>query len=483
MPSQSVLAMAIVAVYLVSVGLIARRFGKLHDQSVAEFAVASRSFKWYMVMFTVLATWIVGATYTAWVGMSIVDGMLAQYAALYGLGGLVVYYLIAPRIWSWGKAHNLYNLPDFIELRYGSKGLAIFIAIAGILLNFPWHIIAFKTFGYVASALTGGAVPFNLGMTIVVLLIAGYVMWGGQRTVVILDFYQGIISVVVVLAGIVFVTYSLFGGFGPLLSRLASEKPELLTIADKPYWTCIILGGIIGSYCWLEIFNRIFVAESVSEVRKVIVGAPFLMVLIFVMLVIMSMGGSLIAEVAADPEAGFLTMFTMAGGPLLLAFAAIVIVAAEMSSIDSQLATNSVVVANNIIKPFKPGLTDRQILTICRISALVFVLSALVVAMMELPMLVSIAIFTYENLVNLFPTIILGALWTRGNKTAAVAGLSVGIPVTLYFTWNATLSQALFGSWTPGIIGFTLNTLIYVIISLASRPQPSTTELFQELES
>lgn len=266
-----------------------------------------------------------------------------------------------------------------------------------------------------------------------------------------------------------------------MFQRVFAEKPDLLVVGDHPYWTSIILGGIIGSYCWLEVFNRIFVAESVSEVRKVAAGAPFLMVLIYVVLIIMSMGGALIPEVVADPEAGFFTLFNMAGGPLLLAFGAIVVVAAEMSSIDSQLATNSVVVANNLVKPFRPNMSERQLIAVCRLSALGFVLAALVVAMMDLPMLVTIAIFTYENLVHLFPTVILGAVWSRGTRAAAVAGLAVGVPFTVYFMWNAAAFQTLFGSWTPGIVGFVLNIVVYIIVSLLSRADERVNELFAEL--
>ncbi len=482
MTGDAYLSISIVIVYLIIVSFVAKRFGYLHEHTVSEFAVAGRSYRWYMVLFTVLASWIIGAFFTAWVGMAVELGIIAQYAMIYGLGGLVIYYLIAPRIWTWGNLHSLYNLPDFIKLRYNSGLLAIIVAIVGILLNIPWHIIAFKTFGYVVDALTYGAIPFNVGMTVGVLLILAYVSYGGQRTVVTVDFLQGIVSVVLVIGGITFVAYKLFGGYGPIFQVLVAERPDHLIVTDMPYWSSIILAGIIGSYCWLEIFNRIFLAKNTREVRKVAAGAPVILVIFCFTLLTLSAAGSLIPEVAADPEAGFLIMFNMAGGPILLAMAAIVIIAGEMSSLDSQLATNSVVVANNFVKPFKPDMTDKQMIRVMRIAAAAFVISSLFLAMMELPALVYLAIFTYENLVHMFPAIILGALWKRGNTTAALAGICVGIPITVYFTFFPDHLAAFVGSWQPGIVGFAVNVTIYVVVSLLSKPDPRVEALFDELE-
>lgn len=439
---------------------------------------------WYKVMFTVLATWLVGATYTAWVGMSVDEGIIAMYALIYGMGGLVMYYILAPRIWQWGQTHNLFNLPDFIELRYGSKNLATLISIFGVLINFPWHVIGFKTFGYVAYSLTGGAIPFNLGMAIIVGLILCYVTYGGQRTVVTLDFIQGVVLTGFMPIVVTFVVYKLFGngGYGAIFQEVAIKFPERLTVASPPYWSSINIAGIIGSYCWLEIFSRIFIAKSKADCRNVAAGAPFFFTIFQFTLISMCIGGVLFPEVVADSEAGFLTMFSMAGGPILLAFAAIAIIAAEMSSVDAQIITNSVVIANNIIRPYKSDMNDRQIIKLSRGSAFVFVVVALIVAMLDLPALIYLAIFSYECLVHLFPTIILGALWNRGNTKAALAGIICGLPITLYFTAFPDQVPAALGSWTPGILGFVINVSVYVIISLVSQPLDHVRPLFNQLK-
>ena len=151
-----------------------------------------------------------------------------------------------------------------------------------------------------------------------------------------------------------------------------------------------------------------------------------------------------------------------------------------MSSVDAQIITNSVVIANNIIRPYKSDMNDRQIIKLSRGSAFVFVVVALIVAMLDLPALIYLAIFSYECLVHLFPTIILGALWNRGNTKAALAGIICGLPITLYFTAFPDQVPAALGSWTPGILGFVINVSVYVIISLVSQPLDHVRPLFNQ---
>jgi SSS family solute:Na+ symporter len=84
--------MSIVVGYFLLLLYVVKRWGGLKDQSLSEFAVAGRSFKWYMVLFTVIGSWFVGAMYTGWFGWGTIDGIIAQYVTLYSVGGLVIYY-------------------------------------------------------------------------------------------------------------------------------------------------------------------------------------------------------------------------------------------------------------------------------------------------------------------------------------------------------------------------------------------------------
>jgi SSS family solute:Na+ symporter len=340
--------------------------------------------------------------------------------------------------------------------------------------------MAFKTYGYVMYALSNGAIPFNLGMVLSVVVITAYILYGGQRSVVVTDFLQGLISCVIVVVGLVFVAHRLFGGYGQLLQDTFRENAQLFLVGDSTYWACIIIGGSLGAYCWLEIFNRIFMARSVKDVRNVVVGAPIVVVIFSTLLMMLSYGGIFIPKVMADVESGFLIMFRMAGGPLLLAAAAVIIIAADMSNTDSALVTNSTVIAKNVVGALR-SLTDAQLVMTARVVAVIYMAAGLIVAMTDLPILAFIAIWTYECLLQGFAVIILGALWSRGTLKGAVAAMAVGLPVTLALMALPDLSARLLGSWTPGVVGFVVNMVVYVGIALATPPDKRVEELFNEI--
>ncbi len=65
MKKESLIAIGVVVIYMIAVNLWIRKRAKLEsDADMDGFAVGGRSFKWYMVMFTILATWYTGSCFT-----------------------------------------------------------------------------------------------------------------------------------------------------------------------------------------------------------------------------------------------------------------------------------------------------------------------------------------------------------------------------------------------------------------------------------
>ena len=490
--------LVITLVYFLVVFVVVRKWASLKHGSMDDFAVAGRSFKWYMIMFTVLATWFVGSIYTAFFSYGVLYGTLAQYATVYTLAGLVLYYYISPRIWIWGKVHNLYNMPDYVELRYKDKWLGVVFALAGLLIGAPWQVIAFKTFGYAFNEVTYNTLPvWTVGpftISVGILLIGVFVLWyvvsGGMKSVVLTDFVQGVISVVIVLVGVVFVAQKLFSGFGEIFREVERVAPDLLVVDGSTYWAGIILASALGSYCWLEIFNRIFIAESVRELKLVARGAPIIATVVSFFLFTLAMGGIYykggITD-AAGAESAFLVFFSDAGGPMLLAFAAIVIVAAEMSSVDSQLTALGVVVGRNVVEKVRNRRhSDKSLLSISRWSIIIWSVIAMLLAMGDLPLLITIAIKTYELLTSLFPAIIIGAFWKRANRLSVWAGIVVGFTVSIWMSYTPDFIAGLpgyLGGWPAGMYGFAANLIVFLVVAFATGKQDHVDALFDEVET
>lgn len=484
MALSDVLPAILIFAYIGVLSVVVVLYGRMKERSMEEYAVGGRSFPWYMMVFTILATWLVASTYTGWFAWAGSGGAIAFYYVLYTIAALVIYYAIAPRVWKWGKLHDLYNMPDFVRLRYDSRGLAVLVAVAGIVIGAPWQVASIKTFGFLMHEATNGTVPFEVGMGIITLVTLGYIVFAGMRSVVITDFIQGIISTVVLLVALVWIAYSLFGGFGALVGQVAAQQPDLFTVSDSSgYWASIILTGAIGGYAWLDVFNRIFLAKNVREVKKVAVVAPLLVVVATFSLFLLGMGASLNPQLADAGQSSFFVMARMAGGPLLLAGVGIIILAAGMSSIDSQLTTMGVVVSWNIVKELKQDVSIERAVNISRVAIVVWVAIAFYLATLELPLLAKIGIWTYEGIVHLVPAIVLGLFWRKGNKEGALAGFVVGLAITygINFTLATSMGGPAIAGFTGAIVGLVANVAIYVVGAYAFPRVEYVDDLFEEV--
>lgn len=58
-----------------------------------------------------------------------------------------------------------------------------------------------------------------------------------------------------------------------------------------------------------------------------------------------------------------------------------------------------------------------------------------------------------------------------------MTGLPVTVLLGLYPEWSA----AYFGTWAPGILGLVVNIVVYVVVSLFSKPESYVEELFKEV--
>lgn len=107
MNPNAYLAMGIVIVYLVAVNLFIQKRSKIETEtSFEDFAVGGRQFKWYMIMFTILATWYTGSCFTGAFGYAVSFGVFALYDTTQVIVSLVLLYVIGPKVWRWGRFTN-----------------------------------------------------------------------------------------------------------------------------------------------------------------------------------------------------------------------------------------------------------------------------------------------------------------------------------------------------------------------------------------
>lgn len=343
------------------------------------------------------------------------------------------------------------TLPDFLERRYdrSSRDWLTFISIvSAIVIHIAFSMLAG---GIVLKTLFG----FNmyLSITVICIITGLYTILGGLRAVVITESIQTI----VLLAGAFIISFAAFdrmGGWMPMKNVLIAEggldRLSMLRGADDVSgmpWYAVFFGyPILGIWYWCAdqtIVQRVLGAKDENHGR---VGALFcgflkiLPVFIFVLpglfaytlfksgqLDLHSLG--LDASGNANSKGIYTLMITQLLPSGLIGVLVAALLSGLMSQISGALNSISTMVSYDIFKQRKPEATDRQLIRIGKISAVI----AMVFSLCLLPLLDKYeSIFNGINdvIAHIAPPItcvfLLGVFWRKASAASAKMTLWIG---------------------------------------------------------
>lgn len=376
---------------------------------------------------------------SAWVLMGLPASI---YAA--GMGqtwiaiGLVIGYALswifeAPRLRRFSiLADDSITIPQYLTNRFLSKSKVLQIICAVIFL-FAYTIYAassIKACGTLFNTVMG--IDANVAMYIAAVIIIGYTFLGGFSAVCWTDFFQGLLMLAALLVAPIF-ALSIIKAGGAVSS--AAELPANFWnfAAD---WRDIVsgLGWGLGYFGMPHIIIRFMSIRSEKEVRKSsTIGITWTLIILSFSVVAGAVGRILLGEIT-DSSTVFITMvrkiFPAAVSGILLS----AILAAAMSTADSQLLASAAAFASDVYKPiFRKQASDKEMLWVSRIVVAAIAVVALLIAsnpgsgtIMNL----------VENAWGVFgaafgPAILLSLFWKRFTFSGAVTGIVAGAAVDI----------------------------------------------------
>ena len=421
---------------------------------------------------------------SAWVLM----GLPASIYAM-GIGqawiaiGLAIGYAVswifqAPRLRRFSiKAGDSITIPQYLTNRFLSKSNALQILCAVIFL-FAYTV-------YAASSIKACGTLFNtvlnidarIAMYIAAFVIISYTFLGGFSAVCWTDFFQGLLMLAALLIAPIFALALInSSSFVAPTSAVPDGFFNLFTS-----WKDVLsgLGWGLGYFGMPHIIIRFMSLRSEKELRKSSAIGICWTVIIVIMSVVSGVVGRLFLGEISDSSTVFITLvrtiFPMFISGILLS----AILAAAMSTADSQLLASASAFANDVYKPvFRKKASDKEMLWAGRIIVAVIAIVALLIA--SNPNSGTI-MGLVENAWGVFgaafgPTIMLSLFWKRLNFQGAIAGIAVGAVVDI--AWLAFLSSTGIYEIIPGFI---LGLIAAVVVSLVTpAPSKEVEALFEE---
>ncbi|MFE2508357.1 sodium/proline symporter PutP [Streptomyces naganishii] len=415
----------------------------------ADFALGSRRLSPFVAALSAGASDMSGWLFLALPGAVYSAGVGASWIAVGLIAGTYLNWLfVAPRLRTYTeRAGNAVSLSAYLEERFEDRTRTLRMVSAVVILVF------FTV--YVASGLVAGgllfehvfSIPFGLGVTLTAAVIVIYSALGGFLAVSTTHVMQAILmfAALIVLPA---VGIGALGGFETMTGAVDARSPDLLNMGARVHylngqWTT---GGSLGAVAVISLlawglgyfgqphilarFMGIRSPEAVPAARRIETG----------WVVVVLAGATLVGLVGiarsrtplTDPETVYIVLSRALLNPWLAGVLLIAVLAAIMSTADSQLCVSSVALTEDFYRAFlNRRAPDRSLVWIGRVAVVVVILVAYAIALKGGGLL-GIVAYAWAGFGAAFgPVVLLSLYWPRMTWAGAIAGIVSGAATVL----------------------------------------------------
>ncbi len=413
-------------------GFIAVRWRRATSmESLDEWGLGGRGFG-------TVVTWFLlgGDLYTAYTFVAVPAAMFATgavsgfFAVPYTIVAYPIIFVFLPRMWSVAQRHGYVTPADFVRGRYDSRGLALAVAVTGIVATMPY--IALQLVGIQAVLDTmglggsGNVFVRDLPLIIAFAVLAAYTYSSGLRAPALIAFVKDTLIYIVIAVAIIYVGVKI--GFGDMFAaadkKMATVNPATklptgaFVTSDATYWAygTLAFGSALALFMYPHSMTGVLASRSRNTIRR---NAAILPVYSLMLALLALLGYAAIAKGTSiigqdgkpNPQLAVPHFFQQVFPSWFagVAFAAIAIGALVPAAIMSIAAAN--LFTRNIFREFvKPDATPKQEAQVSKIVSLLVKFGALLFVLG----------LDRQNAINLQ---LLGGVWILQTLVSIVVGL------------------------------------------------------------
>ncbi|MGO2509468.1 MAG: sodium/proline symporter PutP [Vibrio hibernica] len=395
-------------------------------------------------------------------------------------GGLLVgtwlnWLVSAKRLRTYSITTDAITIPDFLSSRFLDKSKLIQTISAFFILLF---FLFYTSSGLVAGGKlfeTVFGLDYHIAVVIGAVCIISYTLFGGFLAVAWTDLVQGLLMSAALL--IVPIT-AMNGGFSQLDMEVTSINPELLDIwtnvKGEPMTAIAIISLVawgLGYFGQPHILARFKATRSNKDLTAARRIAVIWTALSMVGAILVGLTGLVYVAgnsslVLADGEKIFMILVNAMFHPIMAGILLAAILAAIMSTADSQLLVSSSALAEDFYKQvFKQDATSDEVVKVGRFAVVGLSVLALMFAMNPESSVLSLVSYAWAGFGAAFgPTIVLSLYWSKMNRNGALVGIIVG-GITIV-VWKQ-LTGGIFDIYeiVPGVIFSTISVIVVSILT------------------
>jgi SSS family solute:Na+ symporter/sodium/proline symporter len=469
-----VVVLAVIVVVLLAVAVTRSFFVK----TKADYLVAGRSLPAFVLVLTLLTSWIGAGSLFAGAENAYRNGFAALWQAGGGWLGLLLIYFIAPR----ARKFAQFTLPDLLEARYNQTArvlgtFAILFAYVGI------TSYQFKGGGNVLHLIFPDMVTPELGTYIIAIFVIVTTALAGMSSVAYMDVAIGsLVTVICVIA-----TPYLFlkaGGWAGLHAALPATHFQVLgnlTFARAMEFMVPTMLLMLGNQV---MYQKFFSAKTERDARLSVVGWILGTIVLETLIVAIAVIGSALypsGEVARQPYE-IIPYTARHGLPALLGALLLGAVFAKViSTASNYLFSPSTNLINDVfVRYIAPGASNKRVMIVSRLAVVLLGCWALYQAIYAQSILEKM-LWAYTIYSAALTPVVLAAFYSkRVTAWGAVAAIGAGTVVTL--AWDVHGVRSMF----PPILAerdaifpaLFVSVAAMIVVSLLT-PKPALEQLAQ----
>ncbi|MCG8467135.1 MAG: sodium:solute symporter family protein [Gemmatimonadetes bacterium] len=431
-----VVATGLIFLYLVATVVLGGVANRRMAVDLEDFLLYGRKAGFVVLYLTVVATYHSAFAFLGSGGFFYTHGIGFWVAGAWTVlvGGIT--YVLGSRIWALGKNFGYITPADLLADFYESDAVRILTAIVSVLFTILYIQVQAQGLGYILSVASGDRISFELGTLILLVVAAGYLIAGGLRAVYWTDVIQGAWMYVAVWVGALVLAYELFGGPLELWQRVATERPDLLTLPGPEgfftpgMWFGMVIVLSFGIVFQPHLMIRYYTAVSGRTIKWLGATTPIYLMTLYVPAALVGLGGAIVMPDIAVPDRIFPEMLFNYAPAWLTGVILAGATAAAMSTLDSILHSNMTVLTRDVYQRYlKTDGSPAHYILIGRILVVVPLGIGYILSVNTFEFLVVLVTLSGAGALQLMPAI-LGVCFPSARLTTApgvLAGIGTGL--------------------------------------------------------
>jgi SSS family solute:Na+ symporter len=256
------------------VGFMAARWRRADLNRLDEWGLGGRRFGTVVTWFLLGGDLYTAYTFVAVPALVFGTGAIGFFAVPYTLLIYPFVYFVFPRMWSVAHKHGYITAADFVTGRFGSRSLALAVAVTGILATMPYIAlqlvgieVVIAAMGFSAQGLAG-----DLPLIVAFVILAAYTYNSGLRAPALIALVKDVLIYVTVIAAVIVVPLHL-GGYAEIVRRIPADRlllkpPQPGNLGAYSAYATLALGSALALFLYPHAITGLLSAGSRNVIKR-----------------------------------------------------------------------------------------------------------------------------------------------------------------------------------------------------------------------